>query len=173
MNRSLVQFLITLIIALAALVGYVVWFFVLSSARDEAKAAALEVARIEKENAAIANAQDTIAALASDEAMLRSRFVTKSGVVPFLEELERSGDSLGSAVEVVSVTEPTEAGGRLTLAISIEGSFASVMRTVGSLEHGPRDMRLLSLTFDTPPSDEEAPWVAAATFSVGTIEETP
>jgi len=172
-RHSLTYFILALVFALASLVAYVLWFLAFSSAHTEAVAAATEVIRIEREDAAIANAEDTIAALSADEAMLNGYFVSSDGIVPFLEELERSGEGQGSLVEVVSVTPPGTSGGRLALAVRIEGSFESVMRTLGSMEYGPRDMRIVSVTLDTPPVEEATMWIAAATFSVATLAETP
>lgn len=168
-----IHFFIALGFAVIALVGYVIAYVAFSSAREDALQAVIEVARIEEEDAAIAKAQDAIEALESDEAMLRSYFVEETDIVPFLEELERTGGTLESKVEVVSVTPATDPGGRLVLALRIEGSFASVMRTLGTIEYGPRDIRIQSVTLDTPRNDEGSVWTAAAIFSVATIEELP
>jgi hypothetical protein len=173
-QTTLTYFIGTGIFALLTLSGYVLWFLAFSGAKNQALFARSEVARIEQEDAAIANAQDTLLALASDEEMLRAYFVSAEGIVPFFEELERSGEVLGSVVEVASVTGASEAGGRLTLSIRITGSFESVMKTLGSIEYGARDVRIESLTLDTVKSEEGSePWVAAAVFSVATIEEKP
>ncbi len=162
------------IFALVALVGYVLWFFSFSNAKNQALFAAAEVVRIEQEDSAIANAEETLAELASDEVMLGAYFVSREDIVSFLEELERSGDMLGSVVEVASVTNTPGADGRLTLSMRITGSFESVMKTLGSIEYGARDMRVESLTLDTLRSEEGGdPWVGAVVFSVATIEEKP
>lgn len=172
-NHALTFFIASTAFALGALGAYGALFYAFSAARAEAEAAANEVARIETEDAAIENAEEIIAALSADEAVLSSYFVSTDGIVAFLEELERSGEELGTAVEVASVSPATAPGGRLTIALRIEGSFASVMRTLGSLEYGPRDLRIVTLALDTPPSGEDASWVAAATFSAATLEQTP
>jgi hypothetical protein len=174
MNRAaLIHFLIALSFAFLMLAGYVFLFLSLSSARAGAAAARAEVARMEHEDATLADAEDALAKLAADETLLRSYFVSTSGVVAFLERIERSGDALQSVVEVVSVTEPKEEGGRLMLSVRITGDFRAVMKTLGSLEYGPYDIQVDSLTLDTVPSDDGEEWVAATTFTVATIEETP
>lgn len=173
-QSALTHFIGAGIFALIALVGYVVWFLTFQGAKEQALRAGAEVARIEEEDSAIANAKETLLALASDEAVLRAYFVSEEGIVSFFEELERSGEMLGSTVEVASVTAPSEVGGRITLSMRITGSFPAVMKTLGSIEHGPRDMRVQSLTLDTVLSEDgNEPWVAAAVFSVATIEEQP
>jgi hypothetical protein len=173
-QNALTHFIGAGIFALVTLVGYTLWFLAFQGAKEQALRASAEVVRIEEEDSAIADAKETLVALASDEAVLRGYFVSADGIVPFFEELERSGEVLGSTVEVASVTAPSEAGGRLTLSMRITGSFASVMKTLGSIEYGPYDMRIQSLTLDTIKSEDvEEPWVAAAVFSVATLEEQP
>jgi len=174
MNRpSFIHFIGALVLVLVLMVGYLVWFFTVSGVRADASHAASEVVRIEREDAAIVDAKETITALASDEAKLRSYFIAKSDTVAFLEELEQESEALGTSLEVLSVTEPVVENGRLTLALRIEGTFSSVMRTLGAIEFGPHDTRVDSLTLDTPVYEEggEAPWVAAAMISVATTND--
>lgn len=173
-RSSLTHFIIALVFALAAAAGYVLWFLAFSAARDNARAAADEAGRIEREDAAIASAKETIASLESDEAALRAYFLSEADIVPFLEELERLGDALQSRVEVASVTELGETTERLSLALRIEGSFEAVMRTLGAIEYGSRDMRIISTTLEALQEENESfLWVATATFSVASITESP
>lgn len=167
------SFLVAAAIALAALAAYVAEFTLFSRVREDASAAFSEVARIENENQAIARAKEAIAALEGDEASVASHFVSPDAIVPFLESLERSGEELGTEVEVVSVSSPGESDGRIALALGIKGSFAAVMRTLGTLEYGNEDLRLSSLTLDTLSTDEGSTWTAAATFSVATLTKAP
>lgn len=172
-RRTLIYFISALLFALASLIGYVVWFLAFSSAKESALTAVAEVSRIEKEDTAIANAQDTITTLEADEALLRSYFVSEKDIVPFLEELESSGEVHESSVEVVSVVQPDSGAERLRVALRVEGSFPAVMRTLGSIEHGPRDMRVESVTIETVTSGEVSSWTAVATFSVASLRDTP
>ncbi len=171
MNSTLIHFIVAALIALGALGVYATEFVMLTNARNEAATAFADVARIEEENRSIANAKDTIAALESDEAAIAAHFVSPTDIVPFLEGLEQEGEGLGTRVEVVSVSSPNEADGRITLSLRIEGSFAAVMRTLGSFEYSQQDMRLSSLTLDTIQGEEERVWTAATVFTIAT--QTP
>lgn len=173
MRPAFIHFLLSVVIALIALGVYAFWFMKLTDARTEAKESQAAVIAIEHEDAAIAAAEGALAALSADEAAVEGYVLSQDHIVGFLEELEHSGDRLNSSVEVVSVSPGAEGGdGRLTVSLRIEGSFASVMRTLGSIEYAQRDIRLSSLTLDTASSDAGAVWGAAASFSVAT-QPTP
>lgn len=170
---ALIQFIVAALLMLAALGAYGVELLMLSATRTKASTAFAEVARIEEEGRAVANAKDTIAALENDEASVASHFISPEGIVPFLEEVERSGKELGTTIEVVSVSSINASDGRITLALRIQGGFGAVMRTLGSLEYGPQDIRTTSLTLDTVSGEDSALWTAAGTFSVATLSKTP
>lgn len=172
-SGALTHFIFAVLFALTALAGYVLWFVSFSGAQARAQHAATEVIRIEQEDIAISDARDTLESLTADEELLASYFVSAEGIVPFLEELERLGDVFQSEVEVASVAN-VPSGGRMALSVRISGSFASVMKTLGTIEYGAWDMRTTSLTLDTAPGEtEEVVWVAAVVFSVATSKETP
>ncbi len=173
-RRALTHLLIAAVLALAAAGGYVAWFLMLRGAVKNADALSAEISRIEREDAAIANANDIAATLEADEAALASYFVREDDIVSFLEELEHTGDDLGSAVEVVSVA-PGGSGEeeRVTLAIRISGSFAAVMRTIGAFEYGAHDLRISTLSLESSGNEEDPSWSAAATFSAGLLPEAP
>lgn len=168
-----IHVVIALALALVSLGGYVISYVLFSGARQASWEAEAEVMRIEEEDRAITEAQSAIQELETDEAILRSYFVEEEEIVGFLEELERVGSAQGSTIEVVSVTPASQADARLTLALRIEGSFSVVMRTLGSLEYGPWDIRTKDVTLDTLSDDESAQWTAAAVFTVGTITPLP
>lgn len=98
-------------------------------------------------------------------------FVSSDTTVPFLEELEATGRSLGSVVSVVSVAEVTTPRPLLNVALRVEGSFVAVMRTVGAIEYGPRDIQVTAFTMDTDAGAEEGStmWRATLTLSVGAM----
>lgn len=171
-RRPLIHLAAAGALAAAALGAYAAWFLALQAADARADELAAEIARIEREDAAIASATDVAAALAADEAALASYFVSRDGIVQFLEELERAGDEAGSLVEVASVAPGTGAAkDRVTLALRITGSFEGVMRTLGAFEYGPRDMRIESLALDSSREEEGSTWTAAAIFVAGLLPE--
>jgi hypothetical protein len=173
MRRSaFIHLIVAGALALSAAGAYAAWFLTLRGTVANADALSAEIARIEREDAAIASAKDIAATLEADEAALEAYFVSEDGIVPFLEELERTGDELGSAVEVVSVApgSGTDAG-RVTLAMRISGSFAAVMRTIGAFEYGPHDLRIGLLSLDERGGDDGSSWSASATFSAGLLPD--
>lgn len=111
----------------------------------------------------------TLLSAEEERSAIRGYFVSSDTTVPFLEELEATGRSLGSVVSVVSVAEVTTPRPLLSVALRVEGSFASVMRTVGAIEYGPRDIQVTALTMDTDVGAEEGGdmWRATLTLSVG------
>ena len=105
-----------------------------------------------------------------DAAEIRQYILGKEDVEPFLETLQSGGRSLGTKIEVLSVSDAPIAGHpRIALSITITGTFDAVMRTLGSIEYGPYDGVLTNLTLDTSGSDIKgaSTWTAASVFSLG------
>lgn len=168
MKKELLHFALALLIALIALAAYGLSFMVIAAAREEAAAAAHKVAEIRAEDEATAQAEGALAALAADEAAVEGYLVSPDDIVAFLEELESVGEAQGARVEVASVSS-VSSDNRIELAVRVEGTFAAVMRSLGVMEYGPRDLRLKQLILDTIASDAGASWSAAATFSAAAI----
>lgn len=127
---------------------------------------------IHNKNAEVANirdAQSALAALTESEARIKGYFVPEGEVVAFLEEVGRTGDTLGADVAVVGVTERSTESGRTMLDLSVQatGPFSSVMRALGMLEFAPYDITLTNLSMNAAESAESS-WSAAASFDVGT-----
>lgn len=173
-RASLIHVISALLVTVIVAGMYVAWFLMFRAASERSMELSAEIAHIESEDAVIASTKGIAASLDEDEALLASYFVSGDDIVGFLETLEQSGDQLGSLVEVVSVTSGTGGdAGRVILALRIQGSFSAVMRTLGSLEYGPHDMRVQTLTLEAGAGEEGALWSAATTFSVGLLPETP
>lgn len=154
-------------IAGAALVlsaGALAWW------QGEVRSLAAEAAAIRAELAEQGTGATRLAEqeLARNETQIYSRFVNEADIVTYLEELESTGDVLGAVVDVDSVEEPqgAEAADHIVLTLIVRGSFDSVVRTLGAIEHQPYDTRLTTLTLDSP--EGERGWAATATFRVGT-----
>ncbi len=173
-RRALINFSIVLILTLVVVGVYVAWYITLQKQGREVATLLSDIARIEQENVSFEETKGLAEALAEDETALAEYFVAPDDIVQFLETLEGTGDTLGSSVEVVSVTG--SAGGdatRATLSLSITGSFSAVMRTLGAFEYGPTDMRLVALTLDGTTREGVSLWRAASTFSVALMPQTP
>lgn len=137
------------------------------SARSAALLAEISQMRGEKE--AGEEAKRALANADAERAAIRGYFVEPEGVVGFLESVEDTARALGADVTVGSVTEVLNPTQHLTLALKIEGSFTAVMRTIGALEYGPRDIVTTALTLDTDSGPEGATgaWRATMTMDVG------
>lgn len=164
MNRaSLIQAGASLLIALA-LAGAYLWFLQETRAlASEALSLAAHIEAKSGERTTGAAVRDVRDALVQNETFVASRFVPGADVVDFLEELEAVGAREGARVEVVSVSEGV--GGRIELALALRGSFSSIMRAVGAIEHGPYASATKSLTLD---SSEEGEWSATYLLVVAT-----
>lgn len=164
---------IHLTLASCLLVGAVaLYVFAYLYIEDIGKRVVATEQEIRNRNAEVANireAQNALAALAESEARIRRYFVPEGEVVAFLEEIGRTGDALGADVTVVGVTEKTIEDGRTMLDLSVQatGPFASVMRTLGTLEFAPYDITLSNLSMNAAESADAA-WSASASFDVGT-----
>ncbi len=165
-----------LVLALAvcalALSGYTLWYDAVSA--KSASVAALQK-QIDSKTAVVKRVAATSAAiteLSGDEAVVQSYFVPTTGVVAFIDGLERRGAVLGAAVTVQSVSNndkikpPT-----LELSLSVDGPFDAVMRTVGAIEFMPYDIAVASFTMSAL-SDAKGSWRATVKLSVGSLPAT-
>jgi|CXWL01.1.fsa_nt_gi hypothetical protein len=113
------------------------------------------------------SAKNALEEIAKNEVLVQTYFVSSADIVPFLGSLQERGRSLGTKVEVVSVSADTaKPYGHLNLALKIQGSFANVLRTLGALEYQPYDTTLKSLALDSQAPGE---WTGTITMMVGTI----
>lgn len=162
MNRALIPAVLALLLLIAVSAGYIIGYRMLAAARAEARALTEEVEAREAQVAQVAAAKSALFTLSADEAFFQSYFVSTSTIVSYLEEVESTGDELGTEVDIVSVTP--QGGDRLALSVRISGSFRAAMRTLGALEFGPHDTRASNVTL----SAVDGAWTLTAVFSVGT-----
>lgn len=163
MNRSaFTQFGLALLFALLAGLLYGWWYVQVTTEIAQSEALAAEAQMLGEEFSRSALARTELAALAVDEAFVAGRFLPVPEIVEFLEELETTGRSFGAQVSVVSVADATTKG-RLSVALSIAGSFDAVMRTIGAVEYGRYASVVRNLTLDTAGEGE---WSASMTMEV-------
>lgn len=176
-RKAITGTLVSAALLALALALYAVWYAAV--ARHAAEAAALRVEQLERSAAGgrAAQARRALESLEGEEARVYAHLVSPDDIVPFLESLESVGEGLGTQVDVVSVGGAPAGAGRITLSLRVTGTFEAVMRTLGAIEYQPYDVRLSSLTLDTPTAIEAnaGTWTAAAVFSLGmqTASTTP
>lgn len=175
-RTAVVQLAIALAILAGMLGAYGFWYASVGKSSVEAASLSEEIRTKTQESAKVAAAKVALESLSEDEAAMRAYLVREQDIVPFLGTLEATGASLGSNVEVVSVSaEDGAAHSQITLSLKITGPFDAVLRTLGAIEYGAYDSAIESVTFDTAPQEAGASssWTAAATFTLGTQPETP
>ncbi len=117
----------------------------------------------------LARVRETLASLAEEEVAIGNYFVPQTGVVAFIEELQSRGQSLGTTVGIASVgATPVSAKGRprLLVSLTITGPFDAVVRTLGSIEYAPYNIKTTNLVLTR---GEDKTWVAAVSLSVGSV----
>lgn len=158
------------------LAGYGAWYAVVSSKSAQAAELASEIVSKQADTTRLQTARATLEKVGNEEAMVNQYFVSTAGVVPFLENLQATGTSLGSTVTVVSVA--ANAGGAhpsLALSLHITGTFSGVVRTLGAVEYAPYYVTVNTLSLvaaDTGAASTTAPWSADVGLTVGTIAAT-
>lgn len=172
MNRSsLISLIVALSLFLVVVAGGVVGYLFIENQAQTLGEVRADIAHKEQERAESARARAELAELMSEEVFVRSNFVQEADLVPFLERLEEAGEPFGAAVSVVSVSGEQEDTGFITIALSIEGSFDGVLRTLGVIEHGPSALKTNNVALSAL---GDGSWSAAATLQVATIsEQTP
>ncbi len=170
MKAHVIHLVISLVALAAAVGAYAFGFMLVSDQKQEAANLVTAIAAKEAEQARGASARSRLAEVASDEEFLASRFVADAEIVSFLEGLESTGDAFGATVKVASVSgDAPAAESRITLSLSIQGSFPAIMKTLGAIEHGryalaPRDVSL---------AGEGEVWNLTGSFVALTRKDTP
>lgn len=166
MKPSTLHLAIAVILALAALGGYFFWYGYVQQLSRDAVSLASDISAKDAARVRAASARSAEADLASQEAFLSSHLVATADIVSFLEGLEKTGRTFGAAVHVASVSDTAKsADGRISLSLSVDGSFDAVMRTVGAIEEGPYAMTVQDLSLNTA---DGSSWTATGTFLAGT-----
>lgn len=167
MNRPLVHFFVLLSVLAVAGVGYGVWYAAIAS--ESAVVAGLDAQIRAKTDAAarIAAARSALTEIAGDEAEVQGYFVSETDVVPFIDDLESRGSSLGADVRVLSVSVAS-VGLHPTLALSLtaSGPFDAVMRTLGTIEYAPYAIAVQNVSLS---QSAKGQWHADVSLVVGSV----
>lgn len=170
MKSHRLQLVVALVIAGIALAGCRFWY---AAVAEKSKAVADLQGQIAAKTTSLqrgTSARAALAEMANDEAVLQKYVVPGTGVVAFIEELQSQGNSLGSTVNVLSVstgsvnTQPT-----LILALSVTGTFDAVIRTIGAIEYAPYKLSVSGLSLE---QDGRNSWHATMDLIVGSSNAT-
>lgn len=165
MTRAPLHFAAAFSVFVAVGVGYVLWYGTVSA--QSVRVADLQ-AQITAKKSSLTHAASiraTLGSLSNEEAATRQYFVSENTLVSFIGSLQKQGQILGGLVTVKSVSADTR-GARpaLTLSLTIDGVFDSVMRTIGSIEYAPYDIQVTSLSLQNQGKNA---WEAALSVTVG------
>lgn len=168
---ALIQLVLAITALIAVLGAYAFWFVAVGKESATATSLTEEIKKKTEDAARVESAREALETLAADEASIQNYLIRQEDIVAFLSNLEGAGATLGAAVEVASVGAEAQ-GDRsyIRLSLKISGSFDAVLRTLGSIEYGPYDSRIVNVTLDTVPGENGASgqWTATATFLLGT-----
>ncbi len=160
MNKNLVPLAVAIVIFLALAGGYAFLYQETLRVNSEAATLVSEIAAKESAQARSASVRARLTEVSESETLIAAHLLAKADIVSFLEKLETSGDPFGANVYVASVSDPVD--GRITISLSIEGSFPAIMKTLGSIENGTYVTKASNLTF----SASGDVWSAVGTFVV-------
>lgn len=170
--RPFIPLIVALGILIAASAFYGFAYHELQVSKVKAADLALKLNSRTTELARLADARAALTTLAADEQSLSQYSIQKSAIVPFLEQIQSVGKPLGATVDVLSVADEKSAGhSRVSLSLTISGSFDAVVRTLGAIEYAPYDAVVSNATLDTV--GESKVWTAAVIYSVGVSTSTP
>ncbi len=167
MKSPLIHLIGALVLCAVSFIGYGIWYAAI--AEKSAAVADLEnQINIKTDTASrIASARTALAEISGDEAAVRSYFIPETGIVAFIDSLQSQGRAHGAAVSVLSVSSGgTSAHPTFIFAITVKGSFNSVMNTVGAIEYLPYALSISSLSLG---QDGKNSWHAAINLLVSSV----
>jgi hypothetical protein len=171
MKSPLIHILGALAIGLIALGGYGAWYAAVSAESRHVADLQSQIDDANKNVDSIAAARAALAEIADDEATVRSYFVSDTGVVSFINNLEQMGTLQASHLSVLSVaTAGSSTQPVLLLTLSITGTFDAVMRTVGLVEYAPYDLFISKLAVA---QQDKGSWQANLSVTVGSVPTLP
>ncbi|HYD92994.1 MAG TPA: hypothetical protein VEB18_00860 [Candidatus Paceibacterota bacterium] len=163
-NPALSHTVIAVLLAVVSIGAYWFWLARVEATAEDARSLAAQIEEKSGARALSATARLAAEELAEGEAFVATHAVSEEDVVAFLETLEVMGRTHGASVDIASVSDVEN--GRITIALSIEGSFEAVMRTIGALEHGPYAGATGALSLD---ARGDSSWRATYRMSVAAL----
>lgn len=169
MKSSLTQLVIAALVLSGAVGAYVYWYSSVVSDEQEVASLSSQIVDAKQNAARLAAAQMALNDVASTETLVESYFISEATIAPFLSQLQALGKAASTTVTIQSVSADP-ANHALSIALTINGTFDSVMRTEGVIEHAPYDLanRGFSVSESADPTTHVVSWSATSVFSVGT-----
>lgn len=165
MKSPFAHFVFALLIAVLASRWFGVWYATVSNMSAVAAQVQNQIAGANENVQRIASARAALTEIAGDEASVRDHFVAEENVVTFVNDLEARGHAQGVTVSAQSISKNTTSSGPVLLvALSLEGTFDAVMRTIGAIEYAPYAVSVSALSVEQGAADA---WHANLNLVVG------
>lgn len=94
-----------------------------------------------------------------DKVLLETHFAQSSNIVPFLDLIEKTGDSVGTKAEV-SFIEIAKDNSGLVIIMKDTGNFNQVYKFIRLLENFPYELELTSVEMHSVPTENKNIWEA-------------
>ncbi|MDB5244856.1 MAG: hypothetical protein JWN18_726 [Parcubacteria group bacterium] len=170
MKSAVTHLIITSCIALGAVGAFTAWYLFVQHTRAHVADLETQIARKIENSQRIAEARASLAEIAGEEAAIQSYFVPEANVVPFIDSLEAEGHTFGTLVKVTAVSKANvKSRPALTFALTVGGSFDSVLRTVGAIEYSPYNVSITALALTR---DDKGVWAATLTITVASLAQS-
>lgn len=172
-TKRYIHFFTVLVVFVATLVAYSVWYSKVGQESALAASLAGQIQDKKQSSTRVEEAKQQLKNTESNEAAVQAYFVDTADVVPFLESIQKTGAQLGTKVSVDSVSaQQASPHTVLQLSLRVTGSFDGVMRTLGAIEYQPYDTVVSSVALDTPGGTTGAvpQWSAAISLRIGTTQ---
>lgn len=170
MRSPFAHLVLALIICALALMGYAAAYAAVTSKSTEVSALQSQIDAQTATVNRLTSARATLAELSTDETAIQNYFVPQSGIVSFIDGLEAQARSLGTTMQVQSVsTGGTSVRPTLDLSLSIDGPFDGVMRALGAIEYAPYAISASHLSISTL---GKGVWEVQAELLVGSRSDT-
>lgn len=165
MRSPSTHFMLALGVAVVTVSGYIAWFYFISQKSSDVASLQSQIVTETGNVNRIAAARAALSEIAGDEANVQSYFISESEVVTFINSLEALGLAQKATVNVLSVsTGGTSVQPTLLLALTVQGTFDAVMRTIGAIEYAPYDVAISKFGVQQDAKDS---WNATLSLVVG------
>ncbi len=132
---------VTLLLLLVLIIGYVYFLFIIFKINNEQRILGKEVQLQVKKDEHFRAIKKILADTRSERLELNTRFVSKEGVVSFIEKIESLSSVAGASVDIQSVNiidAKSKAGYEwLELSVDVSGTWDEVYYLISLVEHLP------------------------------------
>lgn len=172
MKSPLTQLILATLLCGAALVGYGIWYSLIQAKSAHVGALEQQIESNADAVTRVAAARASLAEISSDEASIQSYFISDNDVATFSDALEANYHAPGATVKVLSVSKNGSGStATLTFMVSVDGTFDTVMRTIGIIEYAPYAASLSNISVALGDKSKGG-WHADVTLIVSSVPTT-